>query len=359
MTNQINILITAIGGGGHGEQILKALLGADCSRYVLHGADMNSACPQFGLVHRSWQTPPAASPEFTDAVLDYCTKNEIRAVFHGCEPELLAYSSAREQFAAAGILLPINPRRVIDTCMNKELTAAFLDGIGITPPAHMLVDNLDMTDSVKWFPVVVKPHLGGGGSNDCFLAQDADELRHLLAFLRVGSARTVMVQEYVGTPENEFTVGVLHDLDGRFINSIGLRRELKSGLSVRLRAANRSGRTELGSRLVISSGVSQGEIGKFPEVTETCERIASALEARGPINIQCRLVGKEVKVFEINPRFSGTTSIRAKMGFNEPDLLLRKHLLGESIEARLNYREGLVFRSLTETIVHPASVCAS
>jgi carbamoyl-phosphate synthase large subunit len=156
------------------------------------------------------------------------------------------------------------------------------------------------------------------------------------------------VQEYVGTPFEEYTVGVLHDMDGNLINSIAVRRLLSGQLNIRTRVANRTGRADLGEALVISSGISQGYVARFPEVTVQCERIAAALGARGAINIQCRLVDGKVKVFEINPRFSGTTSLRAMMGYNEPDVLIRRHVLGESIGKHFAYEEGLVLRGLHE-----------
>ena len=106
---------------------------------------------------------------------------------------------------------------------------------------------------------------------------------------------------------------------------------------------------ELGNRLVISSGVSQGQIGRFPEVTNQCKEIAQAVGARGAINIQCRLVDGLVKVFEINPRFSGTTSLRAMVGYNEPDVLIRKHICGGVFEKDFPYEEATILRSLIET----------
>ena len=36
--------------------------------------------------------------------------------------------------------------------------------------------------------------------------------------------------------------------------------------------------------------------------------------------------------FELNPRCSGTTGIRAYFGYNEPEMLLRHYVLGESLE---------------------------
>jgi carbamoyl-phosphate synthase large subunit len=102
---------------------------------------------------------------------------------------------------------------------------------------------------------------------------------------------------------------------------------------------------------VISSGVSQGDIGRFPEVTTQCREIADRLGSRGPLNMQCRFVGRRVQIFEINPRFSGTTSLRAMVGLNEPDLLVRRHLLNEDVGQDFAYGEGTILRSLTETLL--------
>jgi carbamoyl-phosphate synthase large subunit len=114
---------------------------------------------------------------------------------------------------------------------------------------------------------------------------------------------------------------------------------------------NRTGKRELGDVLALSSGISQGEIGSFPEVTAQCEAIALALGARGPLNIQCRLVDGAVNVFEINPRFSGTTSLRAMVGFNEPDLLIRRHVLQQTIRLPIEYQSGMIVRGLSELLI--------
>ena len=163
---------------------------------------------------------------------------------------------------------------------------------------------------------------------------------------------------YKRQPESEFTVGILHDLDGRYLNAIALRRELKSALNLRSTAANRTGRTELGRQLAISSGISMGEVGRFPAVTDECRRIAAALDVRGAINIQGRMTAQGFRVFEINPRFSGTTSIRAMMGYNEPDILLRLHLLGEAVAADFSYEEGYVLRGLVEFRTNHGAIAA-
>jgi carbamoyl-phosphate synthase large subunit len=344
----LTVLVTAIGGGGHGEQILKALRTAPHSRYRIIGADASPHCPQFNLVDQGLVLPKANDPDYIDAVLEVCRVYGVEAVFHGCEPELRVMSKERGRFAAAEVFLPINPAPVIDTCMDKAATAKFLLDHGFEPPRFLEVGEGGVIPDIDWYPVVIKPSLGGGGSWDCYIAQNRRQLEIVMEYLQT-SGRRLLVQEYVGSYQDEFTVGILSDMEGNFLNSIALKRNINSALNMRLTARNTTGRGELGEWLVISSGISHGYIGQIPDVTEPCERISAALGCRGAVNIQCRLVDGEVRVFEINPRFSGTTSIRAMMGYNEPDVLIRRHLLGENIPPRFPYRSGVVLRSLAET----------
>jgi carbamoyl-phosphate synthase large subunit len=349
VSDALRVLVTGVGGGGHGEQIVKALRLAD-TRYEISGTDMSRYSSGLAQVDRSAILPPATSDEYLGAVLELCRDHDVRALFHGSEPELRVLSEHRDAVRAAGVFLPINPASVIETCLDKVRTMDALVAAGFSVPRYARVT--DAADLRSWepLPAVLKPSVGGGGSAHLQLVQDRAELEafggQLLALFG-----EFIIQEYVGTPENEFTVGVLLDMEGRLINSIALRRAIMSALSNRIKAPNRTGRNELGPVLAISSGVSQGEIGRFPEVTERCEQIAVAIGACGPLNIQCRLVDGEPLVFEINPRFSGTTSIRAMVGYNEPDVLIRKHLLGKEVPDRFPYKHAIVLRSLAETLV--------
>ncbi len=343
------VLVTAIGGGGHGEQILKALRLAEGDRYHIVGADANPNCPQFSMVDARASLPMANDPSYMDALLTLCRQYKIRALLHGCEPELKLFAEHREQIESEGIFLPINPTNVIEMCMNKESTNRQLAALGFDSPRYVRVTSKEELRKIDWFPVVVKPSVGGGGSANVYIAQNATELLGLADYLGLETiAGNFLVQEYVGTPEDEYTVGVLHDMNGNYLNSIAVRRLLSGQLNIRMSVPNRTGRKELGPKLVISSGVSHGYIGRFQDVTEQCKNIAKAIGAKGPINIQCRFVKGKVLVFEINPRFSGTTSLRAMVGYNEPDVLIRRHVLGNTIDTDFAYEEALILRSLVE-----------
>ena len=102
---------------------------------------------------------------------------------------------------------------------------------------------------------------------------------------------------------------------------------------------------------MISSGISEGYVDKYPEVTKVCEEISEKIGAKAAINIQCRLYKGKVYVFEINPRYSGTTSIRAMTGYNEPEIMIKKYILNEKVEKDFKYKSGYIARGLIEVEV--------
>ena len=346
---KINVLITGLSGGGHGVEILKAL---KMSNLNLRIVGTNNTKNSFGipLVDEHYVVPSANEPNYIETMLDIVKKNNIDVLFHGCEPELKKISENRNLFEANGVFLPINTQKVINLCMNKIQTMDFLRSKGFPVPEYCLISSMDDVKKVKVYPVVCKPHLGGGGSNNVFIAQDEKELRSV-SELVLNHTSGFIAQEYVGTYESEYTVGILSDLEGELIDSIAVKRHILYGLSHRLKVANKTNRADLGNLLVISTGISQGEIGRYRNVTKYCEEVSKAIGSKGPLNIQCRLFKDKVYIFEINPRFSGTTALRAMAGFNEPEIFIRKHILKESIP-NITYKEGIILRGLEEKFIN-------
>jgi carbamoyl-phosphate synthase large subunit len=343
---KINVLVTGIGGGGHGEQILKALQMSSLDLKIF-GADMTEISRGLHRVENKIILPPAKDSRYIEVLLEECKKHDIKVLFHGSEPELIRMSDNRDAIREAGILLPINSKEVLDICMDKNKTMKFLKEKGIPFPKYFKINHIKDIEHINIFPVVLKPSKGGGGSSNTLIVQNKEELLFYSTFL-LSQYDEFIAQEYIGTPDSEFTVGVLSDMDGKIINSIAVHRMIEGSLGCRSKVPNFSGRKELGEQLVISSGISQGHIGKYKEVTEQCEKISLALESKGPLNIQCRFVDNKVFVFEINPRYSGTTSFRAMVGLNEPEIMIKYHYLNEAIERFFSYEEGYILRGLDE-----------
>jgi carbamoyl-phosphate synthase large subunit len=83
------------------------------------------------------------------------------------------------------------------------------------------------------------------------------------------------------------------------------------------------------------------------EARTISEELTSKLGSTGPLNVQLFITQGKPVIFEINPRFSGTTPIRSAVGFREVDATLRSFLFGE--ENQLRFRSNvIVIRYLDE-----------
>ncbi len=346
---KLNVMITGVGGGGVGEQIFKCLKLSEYD-YGIIGCDMSRTSKGLKLADASYLVPAASDPKYIDHIVKICRKHDVKVLFHGSEAELKVFSRYREVLQDQGIYVPLNPRELIDTCMDKNKTMEFLSENGFAIQKFWEIRNEDEAEQVDIFPVVLKPSVGGGGSANTFIAQDREELYTFTRYL-LHVYDQFLVQEYIGNVNHEYTVGVLHGSDGGYINSIAVKKSILSGLSNKIKIQNRTERKELGDMLAISSGISQGEIGRFEEVTAPSREIARALGATAAINVQGRIHNGRMYVFEINPRISGTSSLRALVGYNEPDLLIRERVLGESIERDFAYESGYITRGLDETFI--------
>ena len=244
----------------------------------------------------------------------------------------------------------INPRPVLEICGNKGRLAEWLSANGFVTPRTVAASHWRLLASESGFPMVGKPAENTGGSKGVQILNSASEVEQYLALM--DAPDKVLFQQYVSSSAHEYTVGVAVDNQGGIIDSIVLRRVL-TGLSL--------GQTRQidGRSYALSTGYSQGVIVRDARVQQVCEEVAVKIGARGPLNIQCRCEGGEVYIFEVHPRFSGTTSIRAAAGFNEPDMLIRDHLFGESIP-RQNYRTDVAaIRAFSNLLVPLADLAAA
>ena len=79
-------------------------------------------------------------------------------------------------------------------------------------------------------------------------------------------------------------------------------------------------------------------------------RITEALGAVGPCNLQFRVVDGNVYVFEINPRFSGTSGVRYLYGFNDCEMAFDLlHLKTEVTQPKLS--KAVVLRYWNEICI--------
>lgn len=339
-TAPVKVLVTGVGGQSVGHQVLHAL-SLKPEAYDLTVADANPF--SFGLYAspRRSLLPWASADDYLAAVLRLVARDGIQVVIPGTEPELYRLAQHHAELNAAGCILLANPTEVAAICRHKGRLDAWLGGHGFKTPLTATAANWRELAAKAGFPLVGKPASDTGGSRDVKLLVSGEEVERYISDM--GGA-DVLLQEYVADGESEYTVGVMVSRDGAVIDSIVLHRKLV-GLSLGAKRRH-------GDRLyTLSTGYSQGFIVRHPVIQSRCEELALAIGARGPMNIQLRFVDGDISVFEVHPRFSGTTSIRASAGFNEPDVLIRNFLFGEKI-GRLDYQHNVAaIRAFQHTLV--------
>lgn len=337
------ILVAGAGGGGTGMELIKAFsLGSH--EYKIVATDINEN--SFGLFetpHR-YIIPHASSENYINSLLKICKKENVQAIATGSEPELKMVSKNSQLFEEIGVKVLLNPWKIIELCTDKFKLMELLREKNIHTPKSFLYEKNSDLSMIESLPVVIKPSIGGG-SQYVFLAQDMNEADFFCNYL-IKYGYQPLVQEYVGSHEEEFTIGILYADKGRLCSSIAMKRILGSGLSTRQIITNKKS----SKKYMISSGISQGIIDDFAEIREMAENIASILDTNGPINIQCRKNDSELIPFEINPRFSGTTGPRSIVGYNEPEIFCRYRLFDE-IPKSIQYKHGYVVRSLVEKYI--------
>jgi carbamoyl-phosphate synthase large subunit len=335
MNNPIRVMIAGIGGASLGTEICKSLLLAD--NYKIYGCDISKTA--YGLYEKAFvETFKVNRNSYVSEVLSVCKEINISFLIPGGEQPMLLLNEAKNVFSAAGIQILSNSKEVIERCSNKSETFRFLNQVGIPIPQTTIIKNKNDIKNIG-LPCIVKPAMGSGGSVSVFLAMSVDEAMIYSEFIK-NNGNTPIAQQYICEEEGEFTIGVLSLPTGQVVGSIALRRVLDAKISIAYR----------GKGGVISSGYSQGHIGNYDNLCSQAEEIALAIKSCGPLNIQGRVLNGVLLPFEINPRFSASTYLRAMAGFNEIDMFI-KYLIDGKIPNCSEKKTGWYLRSLTEKFI--------
>lgn len=329
-------MIAGIGGASLGTELFKCLEIA--GYYEIYGCDISSTA--YGLFQLGFKETYRVDREnYIDSIIDACKKAQAKLILPGGEQPMVLLGQATERLASEGIIFVGNSSQVVALCSDKSATFVKLKSCGIPIPQTVSISQAADISRVG-LPCIVKPATGSGGSTSVFFAATEDEAMIYAEFIQ-RSGFQPLAQEYVGIEEGEFTIGVLSLPDNTIVGSIAMRRSLDAKLSIAYQG--RGG--------IISSGYSQGYIGDYPELCRQAEQIAKSLDSRGPLNIQGRVREGKLLPFEINPRFSASTYLRAMAGFNEVSIFLSHLLDGKKPDRICDIQSGWYLRSLTELYV--------
>lgn len=322
---EITVLVLAV-GGNVSQGILKALQRSSLPCRVI-GTDLNAL--QMGLytVDTGCLLPHATDPAFMDRLIALCKQESVDLILSGCEPVLRFLAQAKEKVEeATGALCFVCSPEIWERCDDKLLTCQWLRDQGFAYPDFAASEDaaaLARLVATYGYPLLGKPRIAGGAQGLILIENEED-----LAY--VSRKAAYIVEEYLGSDDQEYTAGCFCDEEGRLRGSIVMWRELYAGTTYR------------------------AVTGAYPEVRHEAERIAAALGCPGPCNIQLRMTERGPVCFEINPRFSGTTPIRAALGYNEAEAVIRHFLRKETLSPLPRIAEGVALRYWNEVYVDRA-----
>lgn len=321
----MKVLITSA-GSLLGQGIIRSLQNSTISDLQIVACDPDPYSPGLYWNKGGRLLPYSKDPHFIEKFSDLLNEEKPDCVCIGTDPELSLLSANKKQLEDAfNTKIIVSDPSVIKISDDKYLTYNFMKENGFAAPDSRLPGKEQELVELYGFPLVVKPR-NGARSIGFHLVKNQEELKQAIK-----NVISPVIQECVGSKEEEYTAGSLF-FDEECKATIVMRRELRDGNTFK------------------------AYVDKYPELNAQIKLMCNKLKPFGPANFQFRLSKDgQVKVFEINARFSGTTPLRMHAGFNELDMILKYLFFNEPIR-QPDFSKLTILRHWSETVIKDKDV---
>tara|TARA_Y100000590_G_C15742805_1_gene1020895 strand:- start:4698 stop:5741 length:1044 start_codon:yes stop_codon:yes gene_type:complete len=322
--NYIKILVTGV-GGGVGQSIMKALRISKLPIKII-AADINPLNAGLYRSDKAIIVPRVENKNTLNWYIKNLNKHKVDILMVGSEYDLLFFSKNKEIIERnTNCNICVSDIETVKISEDKFLTQEFLKKNRIPYLKTFIPKNVRHAIAITkklGLPVFLKSRFGTSSRN-VHLIKNLSDIKSLFRFVS-----KPIVQEYAGYfSENdlnhEYTCSFFTTNNKKIIGPFVAKRKLLHGTSW------------------------IAEVGNFPKIKKVIKKIASLLKNTGSMNVQLRLGAKGPVPFEFNARFSGTTSIRAHFGFNEPEMYIKNYLLKKKIK-QPKIKKGISLRYVEE-----------
>lgn len=282
------ILVSGASGiVGYG--ILRSLKSFD-SELCLIGTSMYDDSVAQGFCDIFEQAPPTDDAVYLEWLLNTIKKHQVDLVIPGIEIDMYKWVEHVSAIEKNGAVALLNNVELIKLCKDKW---AFYENLRESAMScaidSTLRRNFEVLVSQFGLPFLLKPRRG-------FASKGIVKVDSAETFLKYQNdiGPILMAQPIVGNDDEEFTISAFCDGSGGFYACMTLKRKL-----------SKDGFTE------------KAEVVDTDEFIVTLSALCKRFHPIGPTNFQFRKARDEIKLLEINPRISSSTSIRSAFGYNE------------------------------------------
>ena len=202
MKNQ-KILVTGV-GGDIGVNILRCLQDGPYAKDLI-GCDKDFYAWGRNIVSEFLQAPSATEKEsYKKFIQKVITNYNVKYIYPGSESEILFFHEHREFFKGWNINMLINNSLILDNFLDKYKTAKFLENKNLPSPKTFLVEEYE---GELRYPFVLKKRWGSGSKLVLIIYNQYEFEFYKKKFEK----ESLVVQEYLGSVDHEYTAGVSDD----------------------------------------------------------------------------------------------------------------------------------------------------
>lgn len=313
---KLNILVSGASGVlGYG--ILRCL---DREKYHLIGTTIYDESPAECFADEVLNPPVTVDENYIPWLIKTIKEKSIDIIFPGIEIDMEVWNKHREEIGATGCFVVLNNPELVELCLDKWEFYKKLEDADV----ECRIPTTNVADfSAFPKPFIVKPRKGFGSKGFQII-----ESKEQFNAVKDCIGNDLIMQEKVGTAEQEYTVSAFFDYYSNIRALISQKRRL-----------SRMGYTEIGEVVDIDY-----------EIRPVISELAALFKPVGPTDFQFRKTDRGWKLLEINPRISASTSIRKAFGYNEAQMCIDYFLDNkEIIQPQIRY--GKAIRYIEDYIV--------
>lgn len=275
-------------------------------------------------------TPCVYNESYLDEVIKKYHEHKLDFFIPVLDDEVFLFARNADKLKKADFNTIFSDEQMVAICRDKERMSLELNKYCNVFVNCYKKENLedDIAAGRLKFPFIAKPR-GGFGSNGIEIIKSVDELskindEHIIQELAIPAKDDPNYELYmkqIGENKNpqlsEISIQVVIGKNGELLGRMASFNKLNRGIPIE---------------------VVPYENEKVWEVVDKLMPVFKKMGWRGPLNIQGRMTDDGLKLFEMNPRFTGITGLRAYMGFNEVEACISHwlNIYDENIALQIN-----------------------